>query len=114
MEAWGFEYKTVGFAWQKLNKQNKPVCFMGAYTMKSGIELCLLGTRGKNARKKYLVKHNVRALIQAPRLEHSRKPQEVINRIDEMFEAEHKIELFARETKKGWDCWGNQIGHFEE
>lgn len=35
---WGFTYKTIGFTWQKLNKQNKPVCFMGAYTMKSGVE----------------------------------------------------------------------------
>ena len=114
MEAWGFEYKTVGFAWQKLNKKNEPVCFMGAYTMKSGIELCLLGTRGKNARKKYLAKHNVRALIQSQRLEHSRKPKEAINRIDELFSADNKIELFARETNDGWDCWGNQIGYFED
>ena len=23
------------------------------------------------------------------------------------------LELFARETKKGWDCWGNQAGLFD-
>lgn len=113
MEAWGFEYKTVGFAWQKLNKKGDPVCFTGAYTMKSGIELCLLGTRGKNARKKLLKAHNVRALVQSPRLEHSRKPKEVIQRIDELLSSDKKIELFARETNEGWDCWGNQIGFFE-
>ena len=39
MKAWGFEYKTVGFVWSKRNKDNSPVCFMGAYTMKSGVEL---------------------------------------------------------------------------
>lgn len=46
IKEWGFDYKTVGFVWQKLNKQNNPVCFMGAYTMKSGVELCLLATKG--------------------------------------------------------------------
>lgn len=37
IRAWGFEYKTVGFVWQKKTKKNTPVCFMGAYTMKSGV-----------------------------------------------------------------------------
>ena len=36
IKEWGFDYKTVGFVWQKLNKKNQPVCFMGAYTLKSG------------------------------------------------------------------------------
>lgn len=51
IEMWGFEYKTIGFVWLKKNKQGRSVCFMGAYTMKSGIELCLLATKGKNAHK---------------------------------------------------------------
>jgi N6-adenosine-specific RNA methylase IME4 len=106
--SWGFEYKTIGFAWQKLNKKNQPVCFMGAYTLKSGIELCLLGTRGKNANK--MVKnHKVRSLISSIREQHSKKPDEVRDRIVELVGNVPRIELFARQKFEGWDYWGNEV-----
>ena len=109
IKSWGFEYKTVGFVWQKLNKQNKPVCFMGAYTMKSGVELCLLATKGKHAHK-MVEKHNVRSLVQSPRLHHSKKPDEIRERIvDLVGDGKSKIELFARDRFEGWDCWGDQL-----
>lgn len=25
-----------------------------------------------------------------------------------------RIELFARQAATGWDCWGNEVGKFEE
>ena len=108
IEAWGFEYKTVGFAWQKTNKQGQPVCFMGAYTMKTGIELCLLATRGKNAHK-LVKKYGVRGRIESPRAMHSKKPDEARNRIVELFGDRPRIELFAREKHEGWDVWGNHL-----
>jgi site-specific DNA-methyltransferase (adenine-specific) len=108
MKCWGFEYKTVGFVWQKLNKQGNPVCFMGAYTMKSGVEICLIATKGKNAHK-MVEKHNIRSLIQSPRLHHSKKPDEARKRIEELVGNKSKIELFARDRFDGWDCWGNQV-----
>lgn len=108
IESWGFEYKTVGFAWSKKNKQGNQVCFMGAYTIKSGIELCLLATRGKEARK-MLKKHNVRAYIETQRTKHSEKPNEARKRIEELFGDVPKIELFARQKYEGWDAWGNEV-----
>lgn len=106
--AWGFEYKTIGFVWAKKNRQNKQVCFMGAYTMKSGVELCLLATRGKEAHK--LVKrHNVRAYLESPRQEHSKKPDEVRIRITDLLGDLPRIELFARQQVEGWDAWGNAV-----
>jgi len=108
IKSWGFEYKTIGFAWQKLNKKFEPICFMGAYTMKSGIELCLLATKGKNAHK--LVKrHNVKSLIKSLRLKHSQKPDEVRERIVQLVGDLPRIELFAREKYPGWDVWGNEV-----
>jgi N6-adenosine-specific RNA methylase IME4 len=108
INAWGFTYKTVGFCWSKRNKNNTPVTFMGAYTMKSGVELCLLATKGKNARK-LLKKHNVRAYIESERQHHSKKPDEIRNRINELFGDVSKIELFARNKYENWDSWGNEI-----
>ena len=105
---WGFKYKTIGFTWAKKNKQGGSVCFMGAYTMKSGIELCLLATKGKDAHR--LVKeHNVKALVESQRETHSKKPDEVRDRIVRLFGDRPRIELFARQKVDGWDVWGNEV-----
>lgn len=81
---------------------------MGAYTMKSGIELCLLATKGKKAHK-LVKKHNIRSLIESPRQKHSQKPIEVKNRIVQLMGDLPRIELFAREKTEGWDVWGNEV-----
>ena len=107
IKAWGFQYKTVGFAWQKRNKNGTPVCFTGAYTLKSGIELCLLATKGNM--NPFIKNKKVRALIDSPREVHSKKPDEVRNRIVDLFGDLKRVELFAREQHNGWDVWGNEI-----
>lgn len=40
---------------------------------------------------------------------HSHKPEYVYEMLEEMFPNTAKIELFARNTREGWDAWGNQI-----
>jgi site-specific DNA-methyltransferase (adenine-specific) len=109
INSWGFEYKTVGFAWQKLNKKNQPVVSTGgAYTMKSGIELCLLATKGRCPT--LVKKRNVRSFLSSQRQHHSKKPDEVRERINDMLKENlNKIELFARDKFDGWDCWGNEV-----
>ena len=108
IKCWGFKYVTVGFVWAKKNKQGKPICFMGAYTLKSGSELCLLATKGQEIHK--LVKnHKVRALVESERETHSKKPEEVRKRIVELMGNLPRIELFARQKVEGWDCWGNEV-----
>jgi MT-A70 len=49
------------------------------------------------------------SVIEAPRREHSRKPDEVYEIIERMYPELPKIELFARKTRPGWDAWGNEI-----
>ena len=105
---WGFDYKTIAFSWMKLNKQGKPKTMMGAYTMKSGIEICLLATKGKDAHK-LVKKHNIRSLIQSEVQEHSKKPDAVRDRIVELVGDISRIELFARQKTEGWDIWGNEL-----
>lgn len=102
IKAWGFQYKTIGFVW------NKKCCFMGAYTMKSGVELCLLATKGNDAHK-LVKKHNIRSLIEQKRTKHSEKPKEVRKRITDLVGELPRIELFAREKTEGWDVWGDEV-----
>lgn len=107
----GFSYKTVGFIWNKKTVTGKQVCFMGTWTMK-GSEIALLFTRG--SAHKMLKSRKVRQLVEAKRREHSRKPNEVRERIEEMFPDSSKLELFARATPPGWDVLGNQSEKFGE
>ena len=47
IKSWGFEYKTVGFTWIKLNrKSGTPFMGMGRWT-RANAEVCLIATKGK-------------------------------------------------------------------
>ena len=107
----GFTYRTVGFIWNKKTARGIQVCFMGKWTMK-GSEICLLFAKGA-AHSKLLKARNVRQLVEAQRREHSRKPDEVADRINQLFPDAKKIELFARETRPGWSVWGNEASKFD-
>lgn len=103
IKAWGFTYKTLGFSWIKTNKKNgKPFFGIGFYT-KSNCEVCLLAIKGKPSNLK--ISNYVSSCIISERREHSRKPDEARDRIVELVGEIPKIELFARQEVKGWDCW---------
>lgn len=40
---------------------------------------------------------------------HSQKPEHAYKMIESMFPKAEKIELFARNARNGWDCWGNEV-----
>jgi N6-adenosine-specific RNA methylase IME4 len=112
IQAWGFEYKTVAFYWVKLNSAAKDDAdfFTGlGYWTRANPEQCLIATRGKPARQA----KDVRRLVVEKRREHSRKPDCVRERIERLV-AGPFLELFARETKPGWDCWGDQVALFDQ
>lgn len=98
--AWGFEYKTVAFVW------NKMVHNPGQYTM-SYCELCLVFKRGRIPRPRGA--RNIKQLIEEKRTKHSKKPKVILENIDKMFPSQSKIELFAREKPEGWDVWGLDV-----
>jgi N6-adenosine-specific RNA methylase IME4 len=121
IEAWGFTYKTVGFYWVKLNKSAAPITsgngpllaerdfFTGlGFWTRANPEPCLLATRGHPKRSA----GDVPKLLIAPRREHSRKPDDAYGRIERLLPGPY-LELFARQSRPGWDGWGNQPGLFD-
>lgn len=110
MEAWGFEYKTAAFVWVKTNAKSGSLFWgMGSYT-RANAEVCLLGIRKKTKAGERVKAHNVHQIIQAPYTRHSEKPPETRERIKALtgFEGGGYLELFARQSAPGWDCWGNE------
>jgi N6-adenosine-specific RNA methylase IME4 len=113
MEAWGFTYKTIAFTWAKTTKRTDwswaPKWHMGlGHWTRANTELCLLGTRGKPKR----ADKGVRQLLLAPLREHSRKPDEFYAAAERLV-AGPRLEMFARQSRKGWVTWGNQMTKFD-
>lgn len=122
IEAWGFTYKTIGFYWVKLNKsaaarfsddghgpltQRDFFTGLGFWT-RANPEPCLLATRGHPKRQA----GDVSKLLLAPRREHSRKPDAAYQRIERLLPGPY-LELFARQSRTGWDALGNQSELFD-
>lgn len=104
VKSWGFTYKTVAFVWVKQNKAGTEIkkYGLGWYT-RSNAEIVLIGRKGKFDRKSAAVKQ----IVLSPIAQHSKKPDEVRDRILELCGDIPRIELFAREKTLGWDTWGN-------
>ena len=116
IEEWGFKYKTVAFSWYKKNKIADSMFWGLGYWTRANVELCLLATKGKPTR----ISKGVHQVIDtedkfdteqifSPIRQHSRKPDEVRNRIVQLCGDIPRIELFAREKVEGWESVGLDI-----
>lgn len=121
MESWGFRYSGIAFTWVKLKRSHDPsqlrILPTMAHDLHTGLgfttrknaEFCLLGRRG-NARR---LAKDVREIILSPVREHSRKPDEVYERVQRYCEGPY-LELFSRQSRPGWTTWGNEATKFDE
>lgn len=100
VEAWGFEYRT-NMVWVK------DKIGMGYY-VRGQHELLLISRKGKLPPPDEA--NRVSSVINAPRLDHSRKPDTVYQIIENMYPHQKYIELFARNKRPGWVNWGAEIG----
>ena len=104
-EAWGFEYKTVAFVWDKER------ILPGRYSM-SQIEYVLVAyNRGQGKTKMPKpINYQQPQLIREKRGKHSAKPETLQDRIEIQWGPDVSYcEVFARRFRDGWDCIGNEI-----
>jgi len=106
IKEWGFTYKTIAFNWVKRNKISDSWFWGLGYYTRANSELCLLATKGKTLKR---ISKSVHQVVDDRIMRHSEKPDTVRKRIVELFGDLPRIELFAREQFKGWDCWGNEV-----
>jgi len=105
IDAWGFSYRTCAFTWVKSTKDGKGFPIGLGYWTRANPEICLLATKGRILR----VSKGVPNLVISPRREHSRKPDEIRDKIVELVGDLPRVELFARQKVDGWDVWGNEV-----
>ncbi|MBX7483125.1 S-adenosylmethionine-binding protein [Qipengyuania sp. 6D47A] len=105
MEAWGFRYVS-NIVWHKIRKDGGSDGRGVGFYFRNVTELLLFGVRGKNARTLAPGRSQVN-MIQSRKREHSRKPDEQYDIIQECSWGP-RIELFSRGEREGWTVWGNQ------
>ena len=124
MQAWGFSFRTVAFAWIKMPvswevdpaqlsflPRATPRARLGlGYHTRSGMEQCWLGIKGDGYKRQA---QDVEQVLYAPLREHSRKPEEIAQRIERLVGEVPKLEIFARSSRPGWDVWGLETGKFD-
>ena len=103
----GFAFSGSAFAWAKRTKLNTAWHFGNGYTTRHNAEICWLGRRGSPRRKSAAV----RELVVAPVREHSHKPDEVYTRIEQLTDGPY-LDIFARQQRPGWTCWGDEANKF--
>jgi N6-adenosine-specific RNA methylase IME4 len=120
VEAWGFTFKTVAFCWIKMPAswsaeqlsfapRLRPRLGLGYHT-RSGMEQCWLAVRGRGYKRQA---RGIEQVLHAPLREHSRKPDEIAARIERLVGDVPRLEMFARQRRPGWDCWGAEANKFE-
>ena len=99
MKAWGFEYKSH-VIWDKV--------FTGCgYWFRNRHELLLVGTKGNIPAP--AMGTQPASVLTIGRKEHSSKPEQFLELIEEYFPNLPKIELNRRgPARPGWDAWGNE------
>ena len=104
MKFWGFTYVTC-IIWVK-QKDGKLQVGMGHHT-RSANELLLIGKKGAPGTPTEDVRPP--SVIFAERTIHSKKPEIFYEIIEKMHPAKKKLEMFARQERKGWTYHGNQV-----
>jgi N6-adenosine-specific RNA methylase IME4 len=100
LDAWGFKEKTI-LTWVKSQMST------GDW-LRGRSEHCILAVRGRPL----VTLTNQTTVIEAPRREHSRKPDEFYALVEELCPGS-KVELFARQSRDGWQAWGAETEKFK-
>jgi N6-adenosine-specific RNA methylase IME4 len=106
VRAWGFTPQSE-MVWRKLTASGKPRMGTG-YRVRTLHEPILVATIGHPTHKP------LPSLFDGVAREHSRKPDEFYGIVTGHTPAAlRRADLFARETRPGFDGWGNEIGKFD-
>lgn len=109
MKHWGFVYRT-NLVWRKVTKNGKNRWGPGFWA-RTLHEQVLLGTVGDPFRK--LCQKAFPSLFDGVAREHSRKPSEFYDLVDQCLDG-RKVDLFARESRPGWETWGLERTKYDE
>jgi N6-adenosine-specific RNA methylase IME4 len=99
IKAWHYTYRTCG-VWVK------DKIGMGYY-LRQQHELFLIAKRGNFPSP--VLGSQSSSVFHSPRTKHSEKPEIIYEIIEKLYPNLKYLELFARNKRKGWSSWGNEL-----
>ena len=88
---------------------NKVTGIPAAFTVRYGHEYLLYMYKGKLRPVALEERGKIHTVFTERVQRHSQKPEISFDIIERLYPTEKKIELYARRTRPGWDCWGNEV-----
>ena len=111
LKSWGLHFRGVQFVWVKTSIDGTPLSAIGVRPsiVKPLTEFVIAGSRVKRGRPMQIHSEKIVQTIFSARGKHSQKPNEVLDRINELYPNASKIELFARREYQGYDAFGDEL-----
>lgn len=112
MQAWGYKYKQI-YVWVKTKKDavlvDDCLSFGMGRLFRQTHEIALIGTKGSVT--KLLKNKSQRSVSFGLNERRSKKPEHLQDSLELMFDCDEQtcLELFARRSRSGWTCLGNEI-----
>lgn len=113
LQTWGFELKTI-LTWEKVTKDNTKTHLGVGHWLRNSTEHCALAVRGNVKAFAGRTLTNQSSILHSPRREHSRKPEQFFELVEKLCPDMTKLEMFARSSRVGWDCWGDEALKFDQ
>ncbi|UKP01139.1 MT-A70 family methyltransferase [Nostoc sp. UHCC 0870] len=113
LQVWGFELKTI-LTWEKVTKDGTKTHIGVGHWLRNSTEHCALAVRGNVKAFSGRTLTNESTILHAKRREHSPKPPQFFELVDKLCPDMTKLEMFARESRDGWDSWGDEADLFDE
>lgn len=110
VKAWRLRYVTKAFSWVKTYQDGGIFFGIGSYTASNTEDVWLLsnGTPKRKAKDVSQVVPTAEETIVAPMGRHSKKPEEMQNRVERLLSGPY-LEIFSRRQRPGWTCIGNEL-----
>lgn len=87
---------------------NKVTGIPAAFTIRYGHEYLLYMYKGKLLPVSTEERGKIHSVFTEQVKRHSQKPKVAYEIIERLYPSENKIELYARNHRENWDCWGNE------
>ncbi|WP_373529031.1 MT-A70 family methyltransferase [Nostoc sp.] len=113
LQVWGFELKTI-LTWEKVTKDGTKTHLGVGHWLRNSTEHCALAVRGNVKAFSGRTLTNESTILHSPRREHSRKPEQFFELVEKLCPDMTKLEMFARSSRVGWDCWGDEALKFDQ
>ena len=101
--------KSLGYKLHARMIWNKVTGIPAAFTVRFGHEYLLYMYKGKLMPVAKEERGKIHTVFTEQVKKHSQKPEEAYRIIERLYPNARKLEMYARNTRDGFDCWGNEL-----